>query len=70
MQITSNEQTENWIVAHRASDQRGVESSTRSQTMASRETRNGLRRHPDFPRIWVSNPNDFLSTEEVWACSL
>jgi DNA sulfur modification protein DndC len=35
--------------------------------MAARPTRNGLRRHPDLPRVWVSNPIEFLSTEEVWA---
>jgi DNA sulfur modification protein DndC len=46
---------------------RRAESSTRAQTMAGRETRNGLRRHPDLPRVWVSNPIEFLSTEEVWA---
>jgi DNA sulfur modification protein DndC len=43
------------------------ESSTRAQTMAARPTRNGLQRHPDLPRVWVSNPIEFLSTEEVWA---
>lgn len=43
------------------------ESSTRAQAMASRETRNGLNRHPDLPRVWVSNPIQFLTTEEVWA---
>ncbi len=31
---------------------RRAESSTRAQTMAARETRNGLRRHPDLPRVW------------------
>src|SRR5450759_858384 len=46
---------------------RRAESSTRAQTMADRETRNGLRRHPDLPRVWVSNPIEFLNTEEVWA---
>ncbi len=46
---------------------RRAESTTRAQTMAGRETRNGLRRHPDLPRVWVSNPIEFLSTEEVWA---
>jgi DNA sulfur modification protein DndC len=46
---------------------RRAESSTRAQTMADRETRNGLRRHPDLPRVWVSNPIEFLTTEEVWA---
>ena len=43
------------------------ESSTRAQAMAGRETRNGLNRHPDLPRVWVSNPIQFLTTEEVWA---
>lgn len=46
---------------------RRAESSTRAQTMAGRETRKGLRRHPDLPRVWVSNPIEFLTTEEVWA---
>jgi DNA sulfur modification protein DndC len=46
---------------------RRAESSTRAQTMAGIETRSGLRRHPDLPRVWVSNPIEFLSTEEVWA---
>ncbi|MBI4523829.1 MAG: DNA phosphorothioation system sulfurtransferase DndC [Deltaproteobacteria bacterium] len=46
---------------------RRSESSTRAQTMAGIEARNGLRRHPDLPRVWVSNPIEFLSTEEVWA---
>jgi DNA sulfur modification protein DndC len=46
---------------------RRAESSTRAQTMAARPTRNGLRRHPDLPRVWVSNPIEFLSTEGVWA---
>jgi DNA sulfur modification protein DndC len=46
---------------------RRAESSTRAQTMAARQTRNGLRRHPDLPRVVVSNPIQFLTTEEVWA---
>lgn len=46
---------------------RRAESSTRAQTMAGRETRKGLRRHPNLPRAWVSNPIEFLTTEEVWA---
>ena len=46
---------------------RRAESSTRAQTMANRKTRSGLNRHPDLPRVWVSNPIEFLSTEEVWA---
>jgi DNA sulfur modification protein DndC len=43
------------------------ESATRAQTMAGREARNGLIRHPDLPRVWVSNPIEFLTTEDVWA---
>ena len=46
---------------------RREESATRAQTMAGRETRNALCRHPDLPRVWVSNPIEFLTTEEVWA---
>jgi DNA sulfur modification protein DndC len=46
---------------------RRAESSTRAQTMANRSSRNGLNRHPDLPRVWVSNPIEFLTTEEVWA---
>jgi len=46
---------------------RRAESASRAQTMADREMRNGLRRHPDLPRVWVSNPIEFLTTEEVWA---
>ncbi|MEM2111864.1 MAG: DNA phosphorothioation system sulfurtransferase DndC [Candidatus Bathyarchaeia archaeon] len=46
---------------------RRAESASRAQTMAGREAINGLRRHPDLPRVWVSNPIEFLSTEEVWA---
>jgi len=43
------------------------ESATRAQTMADRETRGGLCRHPNLPRVWVSNPIQPLTTEEVWA---
>jgi len=46
---------------------RRAESSTRAQTMAGREARNGLHRHPDLPRVWVCNPIEFLTTEDVWA---
>jgi DNA sulfur modification protein DndC len=46
---------------------RREESSSRAQTMAGRARRNGLHRHPDLPRVWVSNPIEFLTTEEVWA---
>lgn len=46
---------------------RRAESSTRAQAMAGRETRNGLRRHDDLPNVWISNPIEYLTTEEVWA---
>jgi DNA sulfur modification protein DndC len=46
---------------------RRAESASRAQTLAARDTRNGLSRHPDLPRVWVSNPIQFLTTEEVWA---
>ena len=46
---------------------RRAESNTRAQAMAGIEVRNGLRRHQDLPRVWVSNPIEYLSTEEVWA---
>lgn len=46
---------------------RRAESASRAQTMAARESRNGLNRHPDLPRVWVSNPIEHLTTEEVWA---
>ena len=46
---------------------RRAESSTRAQTMAGRENRGRLSRHPDLPRVWVFNPIEFLTTEEVWA---
>jgi DNA sulfur modification protein DndC len=45
---------------------RRAESSTRAQTMANRQARNGLRKHPDLPRVWVSNPIEFLETADVW----
>lgn len=46
---------------------RRAESVSRAHTMAGRERRNGLNRHPDLPRAWVSNPIEYLTTEEVWA---
>jgi DNA sulfur modification protein DndC len=46
---------------------RRAESASRAQTMGRRENRNGLTRHPRLPRVWVSNPIEHLSTEEVWA---
>lgn len=43
------------------------ESISRGHSMANREMRNGLRRHEDMPNVWISNPIEFLTTEEVWA---
>ncbi len=62
-----NQRLGHWSEAVLLLGARRGESSTRAQTMAGRETRKGLRRHPDLPRVWVSNPIEFLSTEEVWA---
>lgn len=46
---------------------RRAESSRRARTLANHETRSGLRRHSDLPRVWINNPIEHLSTEEVWA---
>jgi DNA sulfur modification protein DndC len=46
---------------------RRAESASRAQTMAKREMRGGLRRHNDLPRVWINNPIEHLTTEEVWA---
>jgi len=62
-----NQRLGHWSEAILHLGARRAESSTRAQTMAGREIRNGLHRHPDLPRVWVSNPIEFLTTEEVWA---
>ena len=46
---------------------RRAESASRAQTLAGIEIRNGLRRHPDLPRVEVANPIEYLTTEQVWA---
>ncbi len=46
---------------------RRAESSNRAQTLDGHATRNGLRKHQDLPRVWISNPIEYLTTEEVWA---
>jgi len=43
------------------------ESAERSRNMGNRETRNNLRRHVDMRNVWINNPIEYLSTEEVWA---
>ena len=62
-----NQRLGHWSEAILHLGARRAESSSRAQTMAGREVRNGLHRHPDLPRVWVSNPIEFLTTEEVWA---
>ena len=62
-----NQRLGHWSEAILHLGARRAESSSRAQTMAGREGRNGLHRHPDLPRVWVSNPIEFLTTEEVWA---
>ncbi len=44
---------------------RRAESSTRAQTMAGRQARNGLNRHPDLPRVWVSNLTKSPTAPEI-----
>ncbi len=46
---------------------RRAESATRAGTMAKRHLSNGLRRHEDLARVWIANPIEHLTTEEVWA---
>ena len=62
-----NQRLGHWSEAILHLGARRAESSTRAQTMAGRKARNGLLRHPDLPHVWVSNPIEFLTTEEVWA---
>jgi DNA sulfur modification protein DndC len=62
-----NQRLGHWSEAILHLGARRAESSSRAQTMAGREVRNSLHRHPDLPRVWVSNPIEFLTTEEVWA---
>jgi DNA sulfur modification protein DndC len=62
-----NQRLGHWSEAILHLGARRAESSSRAQTMAGREIRNGLHRHPDLPRVWVSNPIEFFTTEEVWA---
>ncbi len=45
---------------------RRQESNTRAQTLSRRTRRKGLTRHTNLPKVWVSNPIEFLTTDEVW----
>src|ERR1017187_5332626 len=47
-------QTAKWKEAILHLGARRAESASRAQTLAARETRNGLTRHPDMARVWVS----------------
>jgi DNA sulfur modification protein DndC len=51
-----------WGEAIRHLGTRRAESTTRAQTLASRETHAGLSRHPDLPPVCVSNPIQHLTT--------
>jgi DNA sulfur modification protein DndC len=46
---------------------RRAESAKRAQSMAGIETKRGLRRHHDMTNVWINNPIEHLTTEEVWA---
>jgi DNA sulfur modification protein DndC len=46
---------------------RRAESAARAQSLAGNETKNGLRRHYDMTHVWINNPIEHLTTEEVWA---
>jgi DNA sulfur modification protein DndC len=50
-----NQRLGHWSEAILHLGARRAESSSRAQTMAGREVRNSLHRHPDLPRVWVSN---------------
>jgi DNA sulfur modification protein DndC len=65
--VIVNQRLGHWSEAILHLGARREESASRAQTMAGRARRNGLNRHPDLPRVWVSNPIEFLTTEEVWA---
>jgi hypothetical protein len=49
---------------------RRAESSTQAQSLANRKKCNCPNYHPDLPRVWISNPIEFLSTVKVQACRL
>ena len=65
--VLVNQRFGHWGAAILHLGARREESASRAQTMAGRVRRSGLNRHPDLPRVWVSNPIEFLTTEEVWA---
>jgi len=65
--VLVNQRLGHWGAAILHLGARREESASRAQTMAGRVRRSGLNRHPDLPRVWVSNPIEFLTTEEVWA---
>lgn len=46
---------------------RRAESANRAQSLAGIETKKGLRRHQDMTHVWINNPIEHLTTEEVWA---
>jgi DNA sulfur modification protein DndC len=46
---------------------RRSESAERARNLGNRETKNNLRRHVDMPNVWINNPIEYVTTEEVWA---
>ena len=46
---------------------RRAESSTRARSLKERSLSNGLRRHENLAKVWIANPIEHLTTEEVWA---
>ena len=46
---------------------RRAESQNRAQSLAGIETKRGLRKHQDLSNVWINNPIENLTTEEVWA---
>ena len=62
-----NKRTAQWGDAILHLGARRSESATRARSLKSRDTSNGLRRHEDLPRVWIAQPIEHLTTEEVWA---
>ncbi|NBP02144.1 MAG: DNA phosphorothioation system sulfurtransferase DndC [Proteobacteria bacterium] len=46
---------------------RRAESATRARLLKGRSLSNGLRRHENLAKVWIANPIEHLTTEEVWA---
>jgi len=62
-----NQRTAQWGESILHLGARKAESASRARSLKSRDKMNGLRRHEDLARVWISNPIEDLTTEEVWA---